>query len=35
MYHLRKHHPNIKMRDVKRISAKTYEYLETESEDSN
>jgi len=31
--HLRKYHPGVKMRDVKRINTKTYEYLETKVED--
>ena len=34
-YHLRKYHPNLKMRDVKRISSRTYEYIETKVKDKD
>jgi len=33
-HHLQRHHPGIKMRDVKRINTKTFEYLETKVEDN-
>jgi Zinc finger, C2H2 type. len=32
-YHLKKHHPNVRMRNMKRISSKTYEYVETKYEE--
>ncbi len=31
--HIKKHHKGVKMRDVKRINTKTYEYLETKVEE--
>jgi len=31
-YHLKKYHPGLKISDAKRISSRTYEYLETKYE---
>jgi len=31
--HFRKYHPNEKITDIKRVSKRTYEYIETQIED--
>jgi uncharacterized C2H2 Zn-finger protein len=33
--HLKKHHPGVKISDCKRISKRTYEYVETEISDND
>jgi len=33
--HLKKHHPNVKISDCKRISKTNYEYIETKIDDND